>query len=258
MRHLIYIIMLISAVAAGATEITDSADAAYDRGEYDRAVELYTSALTDEGSSSDLYYNLGNAYYRTGNPAQAILAYERALRINPANGEAKANLQFVNERIVDKQGENGSFLYNTYVAVSALMSSNAWAITAILLMILTVAGGFVYAMTSTVIWRKVGFFGAIITGVCCVAAVVMAFAARARAIDDTYAVITAPATTLSTAPHTPRNSSEEAMVLHEGTKVRILRSIGLEADSTTLVWHEVQVDNKHRAWINDADIEKIL
>lgn len=258
MRHLIYTLLLIVALGARATELTDSADIAYDSANYDRAIELYSQALADEGSSSDLYYNLGNAYYRAGNSAQAILAYERALRLDPANSEAKANLNFVNERIADKQGENGSFLYNTYVSMSALLSSNNWALTAIVLMILTIVGGFVYAMASAVIVRKIGFFGGIVTGLCCLAAIVMSFAARARATDDTYAVITAQSTTLSTAPHTPRNSAEEAMVLHEGTKVRILRSIGLEADSTSLVWHEVQVDNKHRAWINDADIEKIL
>ena len=258
MRHIIYILLLTIALGARATELTDSADMAYDDGNFDRAIELYTRALTDEGSSSDLYYNLGNAYYRTGNSAQAILAYERALRLNPANTEAKANLSFVNERIADKQGENGSFLYNTYVSLSALMSSNSWALAAIVLMLLTVAGGFVYAMASAVIIRKIGFFGAIATALCCLIVIVMSFAARARANDDTYAVITAQSTTLSTAPHTPRNSSEEAMILHEGTKVRILRTIGLEADSTSLVWHEVQVDNKHRAWINDADIENLL
>lgn len=258
MRNFIYTLLIcFCAVSATATELTDSADLCYEKGDYSSAIELYNRAISDEGTSTDLYYNLGNAYYRAGNQPQAILAYERALRLDPANSEAKANLKFVNERIIDKKGETGSFLYNLYLDIVGLMSSNAWAVTAIILLLVTIAAAGVYALSSDIMLRKAGFFGGFVTAALCIGALVLAIAAREEALDDSYAVITSESATLSTAPHTPKSHAEEAMLLHAGTKVRILRTLGEPADSTSQVWHEVQVDNKHRAWINDKDIEKI-
>lgn len=259
MRYIISIyILLQTAVSAFSTELTDSADRAYENTDYEAAVALYSRAIDSEGISSNLYYNLGNAQYRLGNTAQAILAYERALRLDPGNAEARANLEFVNQRITDKKGETGSFLYNTYIAIASLMSSNRWAISALLLLIVTVTGAIVYASATAVIIRKIGFFGSISTALLFVGAIVLSISSKAIATDDSQAIITAESTTLSTAPHTPMNHQEEAMLLHEGTKVRILRTIGLEADSSSQTWHEVQVDNKHRAWINGGAIEPII
>lgn len=254
----IYILIALTALKINASELTDSADRAYDVADYSTAAKLYKQALVTDGSSSDLYYNLGNAEYRLGNTAQAILAYERALRLNPGNTDAKSNLTFVNQRIMDKKGETGSFLSNTYDNIVGLMSSNNWAWLAVTLSLLTVAAFVLYAVDSHVVLRKIGFFGGIATGLLCIISVILAFAARSQAEDTTYAIITAESTTLSTAPRTPQNHQEEAMLLHEGTKVKILRTIGLEADTATQTWHEVQVDNKHRAWINGADIEPII
>ena len=104
-----YIILIIFAlgfvkVNASVSSLVEQADSAYVQEKYKLAVELYQQAIQQDGVSSNLYYNLGNAYYRTGNVAQSILAYERALRLNPANEDARSNLEFVNSRIVDKKG----------------------------------------------------------------------------------------------------------------------------------------------------------
>ena len=57
--------------------------------------------------------------------------------------------------------------------------------------------------------------------------------------------------------HEPKNRQEEAMLLHEGTKLEILDSISVQNDSTGLKWLDVQIDNNHRAWIKSSDIERI-
>ena len=84
------------------------------------------------------------------------------------------------------------------------------------------------------------------------------FKSKDIATDNRDAIVTAKATVLSTVPRKPISRDEEAMLLHEGTKVRIIRSIDLSSDSTSQSWHEVEVDNRHRAWINNSDIEKII
>lgn len=257
-RYILTLVLAIASLPLFASSLTDRADSAYAAEDYALATQFYNQAIKDDGTSSDLYYNLGNTYYRQGKNAQAILAYERALRLDPSNADARANLDFVNERIVDKKGDNGSFLSNTYDSVTSRMSSNGWAWTALALFVLTLGCTALYMFSSGVMMRKTGFFGGIALLILTVGAVILSFHAHTIATRTDYAIITAPATVLSTVPRTPSNRGEEAMLLHEGTKVRILNSATAKSDSLTETWYDVQVDNTHRAWINGRDIEKIL
>ena len=61
------------------------ADSAYIRNDFAASVEMYENILKNEGESSDIYYNLGNSYYKMNNIAKAVLNYERALLLNPGN-----------------------------------------------------------------------------------------------------------------------------------------------------------------------------
>lgn len=252
------LILSLGIFAASASPLTDQADQAYAQEKYNDAIDLYRQAANEEGTSSDLYYNLGNAYYQSGNASQAILAYERALRLDPTNSEARTNLEFVNERIVDKKGETGSFLYNTYIDIVNKAHSNTWAITALIFFIIAIAGAVAYFFVESILIRKLGFFGGIFALIVSIVAVVFSFKAKSIAEDRSQAIITAETTVLSTVPRAPISRNEEAMLLHEGTKVRILRSMNITADSIPQTWHEVEIDNRHRAWIDGNDIEHIV
>ena len=90
----------------------EAANAAYADGRYDEAVTIYQSLL-DEQPNATLYYNLGNARFKQGELAQAILNYERALRLKPNYKDAKYNLAFAQSRIVDNIPEQDFF--NLYI-----------------------------------------------------------------------------------------------------------------------------------------------
>lgn len=242
---------------SAASPLLEQAEKAYQNESYQEAADIYKKIIETEGTSADIYYNLGNAEYRLGHMAQAILAYERALRLNPSDNDTKANLEFVNERIVDKKGETGSFIYNTFVAFTNFFSSNGWAWMAIILFCLAITGLVVYISFDIVWARKLGFFGGIATLLLSIASIMLSFKARSLSLDDKFAIITAETSVLSTVPRPPVNHDEEAVLLHEGTKVRVLRSMELQADSVGQTWSEVEIDNKHRAWINEADVERI-
>ena len=79
-----------------------AAETAYASEQYDRAVELYESVLKTYGDSYELYYNLGNSYYKTGKIAHAILNYERALLIKPGDNDIRFNLEMARQQTVDK------------------------------------------------------------------------------------------------------------------------------------------------------------
>ena len=240
-----------------ASEIIPKADSAYTKGDYNTALSLYSKAVTTAGSSAELYYNLGNAYYRNGNIPQAIIYYERALRIDPSFSRARENLDFVNDRIIDKSGEYGSFFSRTATSVALSRTSDTWAYWALGLFIVFIAALVLYFFADRIIIRKIGFFGGIILILCSVFCIIEALYARSLALRTDEAIITAKSVILSTSPRAPLSRNEEAMLLHEGTKLYIQDSIKVKNDTTSTIWYDVMVDNDHRAWIDAASIEKI-
>lgn len=78
------------------------AEVAYKQENYNKAIELYEELLKNNGESYQIYYNLGNAYYKTNKIAPAILNYERALLLNPGDGDIRFNLEMSRLRTTDK------------------------------------------------------------------------------------------------------------------------------------------------------------
>lgn len=237
--------------------LDQQADSAYAADDFARAAALYQEVMKSEGTSSALYYNLGNCYYRLGKPGLAIVNYERALRLDPSDASAKANLEFVNSKIFDRQGDRGSFMSNAFDNAATFTSSNAMAWTAFALFALCLCAVGLYIFASSIGLRKVGFFGAIVLLIGCIVTAVLAIRGAHIATNRNFAIITSPSALLSTSPREPKDRREEAMLLHEGTKVEILDSISAQNDSTGLKWLDVQVDNNHRAWIKSSDVERI-
>lgn len=237
--------------------LAEQADSAYNADNFQEAADIYLHIIQNEGPSATLYYNLGNCYYRSGEMGRAIIAYERSLRLDPTYDDAKNNLQFVNARIADRPGERGTFIGNALDSAANSAHSNLWAWLAFGAFVLTIAGVLSYIFSSSVPIRKLGFFGGFVTLICCGIFIFLAFRSAAIAVADDAAIITAPSTILSTSPRVPKDRSQEAMLLHEGTKVKILDSVRSTTDSINPLWYDVEIDNNHRAWINAAAVEKI-
>jgi len=77
-------------------------NAAYTRGDYAAAAAAYEDALASGADDAVAHYNLGNARARQGELGHAVLAYLRALRLDPRNGDARANLAFVRAQMRDR------------------------------------------------------------------------------------------------------------------------------------------------------------
>ena len=260
-RHITYLLAIIGlilpAFAGNAASLIERADSAYTADDFASAVSLYNEAIDTEGSSSMLFYNLGNAYYRMGNLGKAIVNYERALRLDPTNRDARENLEFVNSKITDQIGDSGTFLSNTADTVVAAAHPDTWGYIALASFILMLGAIALYAFAGNVAVRKIGFFGGFILLVVTVVTNIFAFKGAAKAQSHTTAIVVEPSTILSTSPRQPKDRTEEAFLLHEGTKVEILDSVAVPADTTGRKWYDVSVDNTHRAWISSDAIEKI-
>lgn len=239
---------------AAELSLAERGDSAYEADNFVLAEQLYISALEKHGASPSLYYNIGNAYYRQGNLGMAVVNYERALKLDPTDEDARANLEFVQGKLADKQFDDGSIMTRLSDRAVSAFKADTWAVIAVVLFAVFIGCIAVYLFANAVVLRKISFFGGIIVFVTTFVAVIISFAAANRVTSSDYGIILPPAAQLATTPREARSQSEQAFLLHEGTKVMIVDSISTSAEGK---WYEVRVGARDRAWIKADEIEKI-
>lgn len=234
--------------------LAEQGDSAYAKGNYILAEKLYLEALKKDGSSAQLFYNIGNACYRQGNLGKAVLNYERSLKLDPTDQDTRDNLEFVQGKLTDKQIDNGSFMLSLKNQIVEWFTADTWAVIAVVLFAVFIGCMAVYLFSNVVITRKISFFGGSLIFIITLITVLISFAAANRTESNAYAIIMPPASQLSTSPREARTQSEQAFLLHEGTKVLIVDSISSSAEGK---WYEVKVGARDRAWIKASDLQRI-
>lgn len=235
-------------VALSASAVTKSnADSEYKKGNYQQAIKDYEEIL-DKGVSADIYYNLGNAYYRTDNITQAVIAYERALLLSPGDKDIRVNLQIARAKTIDKiTPEPEMFLTTWYKTLVNLTSVDGWAYVAILCMVVLIALVLVYLFSDTIWLRKVGFYGGLLSMFLLVFANIFAIQQRSTLLDRSGAVIITPSASIRKSPSA---TTQEETILHEGTKVRI-------TDKSIKGWYGIRIADGRDGWVEHKNVEVI-
>ena len=223
------------------------ADSAYSNGQFQQAIKLYEELLT-EGVSAELYYNLGNAYYRTEDITHAILAYERALQLQPGDGDIRFNLQIAQSKTIDKIApESEMFFVTWYRSLVNMRSVDGWARMAVVTLLLAVVLLLLYLFSRPLWLRKLGFFGGLVMVVGFVLSNIFAWQQKQEADHHRGAIILESAVSVKS---TPSASGTDLFILHEGTKVSV-------TDNTMKEWREVRVADGKQGWVMASQIEMI-
>ena len=223
------------------------ADSAYQQEQYQKAAQIYEQLLK-HGESADLYYNLGNAYYRMDDITHAVLAYERALLLSPGDADVRFNLQMARSKTIDKiVPESEMFFVTWYRSLVRLMSVDAWARTSIVALLCAMLLVLVYLFAQRIWLRKVGFFGGALFLVVFLAANIFGFQQQQSLLHRTGAVIIRSAVTVKS---TPSKNGTDLFILHEGTRVNII-------DDTMRGWREIRVADGKSGWVDIKEIEVI-
>ena len=245
-------VLALPALAANAN--IDRANQAYKQELYNEALKLYLQEAEQTGVSSSLYCNIGDTYYRLKDNVHAVLYYERALLLDPSNGDARFNLEFVRGKMQLPDDAGDSWFSNWVDQTVSRLSSDTWAVIAIITFLLFLAGVAAYLFMDNVLMRKIGFFGGALMLVISILANLAAFHVYHKATDASGAIIMPEKVTLSTAPRTPRDKQEEAFELQQGTRVEIIDSV---ADKNHGTWLQVTTAGGHKAWLKASDVEVI-
>lgn len=224
------------------------ADSAYQKNDYQLAIEMYETILKQKGVSAAIYYNLGNSYYKSDKIAKAIINYERALLLNPDDKDIRFNLDMAKSKTIDKINPTREVFYITWIKSLAYeYSVDKWAIVGIFSFIISLASFILYFMAKRICLKKVGFFSSLIFLAITICSNTFAFNSRDSQINRTGAIIVVPNVSIKS---TPNGSGTDLFILHEGTKVII-------KDNSMNNWKEIQVEDGNVGWIETKNIEII-
>lgn len=220
---------------------------AYIDGNYDKAIEEYCAIIEGGDYSMRLYYNLANAYFKRGDIGEAILYYNRALRLAPTNDDIRHNLAIAESQTKDRIAEVPEFFLNRWMRqLRNRMSCTAWSILSIVSFALLVSFVMIFLLAQRISIRKVGFYGALLALLLFVATTAFALSVRSEMLLREDAVVMSSAISVKSSPD---RSATDLFVLHEGTKVRIVSSWG--------DWHEVVIADGKKGWTESKNIEQI-
>lgn len=242
---LLLIFMGFSLSASAVTK--QNADTEYTKGNYQQAIKDYEDLLKN-GVSPEVYYNLGNAYYRTDNITKAVLAYERAHLLSPGDEDINFNLQFARSKTIDKITPVSEMFFVTwYKALVNFTSVDNWAKTGILSIILALVLVLVYLFAPQLLLRKAGFFGGILFFVVFLLSSLFAYQQKQILVNRTGAIIVAPTVNVK---KTPSRQSADQFVIHEGTRVDI-------TDRSMDGWRGIHLADGRDGWIETKQLEEI-
>ena len=230
------------------TNVTKSeGDSAYINNDFASAIQIY-EALLQQGEAPEIYYNLGNSYYKTDDIARAILNYERALLLSPGNADIRANLEIARSKAIDKVTPIPEIFFVSWIkSLVNSQSSDAWAKTGIVSFLLLLISLAVFFLTRHIKWKKVGFGAAILLLVVTVLANVFASQQKSYLTERNDAIILSPSVTVRS---TPSESGTSLFILHEGRKVEI-------KDNSMREWKEIRLEDGKVGWVPASSIEII-
>ena len=239
---------LLSLVSFSAHAVSKAeADSAYARQHYQEAIKQYEERL-QQGVSADLYYNLGNAYYRSDNYTRAILNYERTLLLEPGDKDIRHNLQLARQKTTDKLSPSADFFLVTwYRSLVNMMGVDAWGWTALVVLALAIILFLVYLFSNRLALQKIGFFGAVVMVLFFLMANLFAWHQKRMLTHRTSAIVIASETGVKS---TPAQNGTDLFRLHEGTKVEI-------TDDSMNDWKEVRLPDGKEGWMDVKTIEVI-
>ena len=243
-----FVLMILMLMPLSANAITkQNADDEYAKGNYQQAIKDYQEILK-AGVSSEIYYNLGNAYYRTDNITQALLAYERALQLSPGDNDIRFNLQYARSKTIDKiTPETEMFFVTWYHSLVNFTSVDRWANTAIVSIVMALLLILVFLFAPQMWARKSGFYGSAVFLLLFAFANLFAFQQKHELETKQGAIVIAPTVNVK---KTPAASGTDVFVIHEGTRVDI-------TDRGMKQWRGVKLADGREGWLKTSQIEEI-
>lgn len=251
MRKIILIIQMVLAACfsiQGLASVEDQfteANAFYKKGEFSNAIKTYKAVEKQNVESAELFYNMGNTYYRLKKVGWSILYYEKALKLDPSLEDAKLNLEKAKKKTVDKiEVLPVPGVVRVYKNFLSIMNTEGWAKISLIL-------GFLFAICmailnfnkTSVVKKSLFFVNIILVGACLMTLV---FALSSSHYDKDEMVLVKDNVYVKSEPTT---SGTDLFILHEGAKVQLKK--------TNNAWIQVKLSDGLVGWVKEGAFKNI-
>jgi len=244
---LIIVLLFCSIFAFTQNEAFTQANDAFQQKKYQNAIQQYEDILQKEQHSTELYFNLANAYYKNNDLGKAILNYERALLLSPTEEDVLYNLELAKAQRIDEiELLPPFFLAAWWQGMRRTASSTGWSIIALLLLWLGIGGFVLFFIGKERQKKKWGLIGGVIATLLCILPFSLAYSKASMEKNSGEAIILAKDVNLKSGPDAASTTLNE---LHEGTKVQLLDDVE--------TWHQVRLPNGEIGWLEMKEIEEI-
>ena len=249
-KTLLFALSLIVGLSSAGTlsaQTKIQADEAYSQGEYEQAIDIY-SHLLEKGDNADVYYNMGNAYYRLDSIARAILCYERVLRLEPGDDDARFNLQLARSKTIDKiSPEREMFFVTWYHSLVNVFGVDVWAYIALFALAVALGSLLVYFFADEERMRRLSFFLSLIMLALFLFANLFAWQQRKALGSHNEAIVMVESIPVK---NIPADSGSDEFTIHSGTKVVI-------TDGSMSGWVQISLPDGREGWVKSETIEVI-
>lgn len=227
-------------------ELLSKANSLYNENAFDSALVVYENIIEQGYSSSTLYYNIGNTYYKLRNYPLAIYYYEKSLKLDPNNEDTRHNIEIAQLFLTDKiEAVPELFIKTWWNNLSNLFTINTWAVITLILIGISLICVFFYLTSKTRGLKKTMFF----TGIIAIIFTICSFSISSKKYNyinsHNEGIIITPTVTIKSSPST---SSVDLFVLHEGSKVKIL--------DNTEGWDKIKIANGSIGWLPTSAVIK--
>ena len=219
----------------------------YNKGSYNEAIIKFKEIIEKGDHSENLYFNLGNAYYKVNDIANSILYFEKALKLNPRNKDVLNNLAFSQNMLIDKIEKvptNQVSVFLNYI--SQTLNVNQWLALGIILLYLFLITFILYFFSSKSVLKRNYFSAFSILFLLSVIFIMVGINKFEKQKSYLEAIIFENKIDFRTEPN---YRSEILFNLHEGTKVVIIEELN--------DWALVEIDDGNKGWIELQSIKKI-
>jgi tetratricopeptide (TPR) repeat protein len=219
----------------------------YQKENYEEAIIHYESILKAKKQSAELYFNLGNCYYKLNKVAPAIYNFEKALLLNPNDKDIQNNLKFAQKLQIDDIKEVPKVGFNK--VIQDFTSSNhyntwAWISVGLSTLLLLLFLGYYFSLTTFL--KRIFFVGMILDLLVIILSVSSAIFEKTNYDNDKPAIVFAEITSVKTEPN---ENSTDAFMLHEGTKVYVFETV----DN----FKKIELSDGKKGWIETNKIKEL-
>lgn len=246
MKKVFLLFLLISNIlsAQDNDKLFANANALYKDGKYQEAITIYEQLEKSNLVSTELYYNLGNCYYKLNKVAPTIYNYEKALQINPLNEDARNNLVFAKRLSLDRIEEvPKSFFQKFNLEYISKLTYEDWAVVCIILSLLGTVLFLLYFLSLAPARKRLFFTTSMLSYIVLVISLFISFNQYYKKINIVEAIVYVTEVSVK---NEPTKNADEAFIIHEGTKVLVLDKVD--------DWKKIQLLDGKIGWLKANEI----